>query len=70
MKLRIEELLEAKGKTLYWLKKETGIGYTTLLRYRDGETTGVRFEHVELLCEKIGCDPNTLFGIGKQMKVK
>lgn len=61
--LKIEQLLKKKGESLYWLQKQTKIGYTTLLRYRDGETTGIRLEHIGLLCDALDCDANALFGI-------
>lgn len=70
MAMRIKELLTEKGKSLYWLQAQTEIAYTSLLRYRDHETTGVRFEHISKLCAAFGCDANTLLGIGKIQKIK
>lgn len=70
MAMRIKEILEAKGKSLYWLQAQTDIAYTSLLRYRDHQTTGVRFEHIEKICAALGCDANTLLGIGKIQKLK
>jgi DNA-binding Xre family transcriptional regulator len=30
IQIRIDELLEERGRTFYWLSKETGISHTTL----------------------------------------
>jgi hypothetical protein len=48
-RLKLTELGAAVSKTLYRIEQETGIGYTTLLRYDRGEKKGFDFDHMVLL---------------------
>lgn len=64
-RLRITELLEKRDTNLHKLEKQTGIAYTTLLRYRDGETAGVRFHHIDLLCKHLKCSVSQLIEVEK-----
>ena len=58
---RIQEILETRGKTRYWLAKQTGIGYATLLRLeRSGLAKGITFETLSSLCEALDCQPGDI----------
>jgi DNA-binding Xre family transcriptional regulator len=37
IEVRIGQLLETRGRTFYWLAKETGISHTTLWRMKKGK---------------------------------
>ena len=37
IEIRVDQLLEAQGRTFYWLAKETGISHTTLWLLRKGK---------------------------------
>lgn len=56
IEIRIDELLKARGRTFYWLAKETGISHTTLWRLKKGKALGVNFETLEKICEALNCD--------------
>jgi hypothetical protein len=48
IEVRIGQLLKARGRTFYWLAKETGIGHTTLWRLkkvRHWESTSSRWKN-------------------------
>jgi putative transcriptional regulator len=54
---RIDELLEERGRTFYWLAKETGISHTTLWRLKKGRALGINFGTLEGICLALGCQP-------------
>lgn len=60
VKLRIEELLEEQGRTLYWLAKESGVDYQGLYRFKTGKAYGIRFNALEGICKALECTPGDL----------
>ena len=50
IEVRIDELLNAKGRSFYWLSKQTSISYTTLWRLKKGKALGINFATLEKLC--------------------
>lgn len=54
--IKIAELLETKGKTKYWLSKETGITYPNLDKLIKNETTSIKFEFLEKICKALECE--------------
>jgi putative transcriptional regulator len=63
VRLRIEELLEKQGKTLYWLAKESGVDYQGLYRFKTGKAHGIRFNALEGICKALHCTPGDLLVI-------
>lgn len=61
IEIRIEQLLEERGKTFYWLAKETGIGHTSLWRLRHEEAKSISFDRLERICRALECEPGELF---------
>ncbi|MCA1636231.1 MAG: helix-turn-helix transcriptional regulator [Acidobacteria bacterium] len=53
----IDGLLEERGRSFYWLAKETGISHTTLWRLKKGKALGINFETLEKICAGLGCQP-------------
>ena len=60
IEIRVDQLLEAHGRTFYWLAKETGISHTTLWRFKKGKALGINFETLEKMCQVLGCQPGDL----------
>jgi putative transcriptional regulator len=60
IEVRIEQLLEERGKTFYWLAKETGIGHTSLWRLRHEEAKSISFDFLERICRALECHPGDL----------
>ncbi len=58
----IDELLQNRGRTFYWLAKETGISHTTLWRLKKGKALGINFETLEKMCDTLKCQPGDLLG--------
>jgi putative transcriptional regulator len=61
---RIDELLEERGRTFYWLSKETGISHTTLWRLKKGKALGINFGTLEGICLALGCQPGDVLRLG------
>ena len=61
--LRVNELLDEKGKTKYWLYKQLGMSYQNFSKMINNETKSIRYENIEVLCQIFECTPNELFEI-------
>ena len=57
IKPRLRELLEARGKSLYWLARETGADYKALWMLRASRTQGITFAVLDRVCTALGCAP-------------
>ena len=67
---RIDELLEERGRTFYWLAKETGISHTTLWRLKKGKALGINFGTLGSICLALGCQPGDVLRLADGVKGK
>jgi putative transcriptional regulator len=58
--VKLKKLLEARGKSIFQLHKETDITYPTLHKIASGKGEGISFKVLEKLCENLGCFPSDL----------
>ena len=68
IEIRIDELLEARGRTFYWLAKETGISHTTLWRLKKGRAVGINFPTLEQICRTLSCQPGDVLKLADEKK--
>lgn len=68
IEIRIDELLEKRGRTFYWLAKQSGISHTTLWRLKKGKALGINFATLEKICEILDCVPGDLLKFSKTEK--
>ena len=61
IKTNIQNLLNKKGKTRYWLVKKMQTTYKTVNKLCDNTLTGLQLETIEKLCDILECSPNDLF---------
>lgn len=61
MILKLKELLEQKGKSVYWLKHETNISHATIYKMVNNETKMISFDNLEKICNALNCTPNDIF---------
>ncbi len=66
LKMNVQNLLNEKGKTRYWLVKKMQTTYKTVNKLCDNTLTGLQLETIEKLCEILECTPNDLFIFEKQ----
>lgn len=57
VKTRIDELLQARGKSLYWLGNEARVAYTTLWKLKAAESQGISFAVLDRICAALDCAP-------------
>ena len=60
-KLNVKNLLDATGKSQYWLAKQTGISANNISKIYNGETVNIRLETINKLCNVLNCTPGDLF---------
>ena len=63
IKMRVQEILNQKNKTRYWLVKEMQTTYKTVNKICDNTLSGLQLETIEKLCSILECNPNDLFEI-------
>lgn len=61
IRLRIKEILEKKGKSNYWLSQQLGMCYRNYHNIVTNQTSAVRFETLEKLCEILEVPVSELF---------
>lgn len=59
--MNVQNLLNEKRKTRYWLVKEMQTTYKTVNKLCDNTLTGLQLETIEKLCEILDCTPDDLF---------
>lgn len=57
---KLSEVLEVKGKTLYWLAQETGVAYSTLHRLGKARAQSVDFRVLDQICVALDCQPGDI----------
>ncbi len=60
IKLRLSEMLKERGRTPYWLAKETGIRYASIWQMSKGDLARLHVDTLELICEALDCQPGDL----------
>ena len=63
IKLNVQNLLDNKSKTRYWLVKSMESNYETVNRLCDNHAIALQLETIEKLCKILECTPNDLFSI-------
>jgi len=61
--LNVLELLQRRGKTKYWLYKQLGMSYQNFNKMINNQTSSIRYENIEALCQILECTPNDLFNM-------
>jgi len=61
IKVRLKELLEARGRSRYWLSQESGIDYKTLMRIDQAVASNrIELRVLDTLCRTLQCQPGDL----------
>lgn len=69
IEIRVDELLAERGRTFYWLAKETGISHTTLWRMKKGKAVGFNFVTLERICRLLSCQTGDVLKLASGKKV-
>ena len=57
----LEALLKERGKTRYWLAKQSGMSHQNITKMARNHAKGIRLETIEIFCQVLECTPNDLF---------
>ena len=68
IEVRIDELLEEKERSFYWLSKQTRISHTTLWRLKKGKALGINFVTLEKICQALECEPGDILKLCTERK--
>lgn len=68
IEIRVDALLEERGRSFYWLAKETGISHTTLWRLKKARALGINFVTLEKICTALGCQPGDVLKVADERK--
>lgn len=60
IRVRLSELLDERGQTLYWLWKQTGIRYATIWQMGKGNVARLNMDTLDRVCEALECQPGDL----------
>jgi putative transcriptional regulator len=60
IRFRLNELLEERGQTLYWLWKQTGVRWATVWQIGKGEVARLNIDALDRICEALECQPGDL----------
>jgi putative transcriptional regulator len=61
IEVRLKQMLEERGRTRYWLAKESGIDYDTLARIeRADHTNRIELRVLDEICRALECQPGDL----------
>ena len=60
IRIRLNELLEEQGQTMYWLWKQSGVRYATILNLCKGDAGKLNIESFDRICEALDCQPGDL----------
>ncbi len=60
IEIRLKQLLEKRGRTLYWLAKATGCHYPSLWRLAESQVSRVTIDALDRICEALQCQPGDL----------
>lgn len=58
--IRVTEILKEKKKSKYWFIKKMEGGYQSLSHLMDNETTAIRFDTLEKICDILECEPGDI----------
>ena len=58
IQIRLAELLKARGKTRYWLAKQTSLSYIAISNLCAGKTRRIDFDTMSAICTALNCQPN------------
>lgn len=56
MKVILQDTLNKKGRSQYWLAKQTGIAISTINNMCNGKTSRIEFSVLQKICDALNCD--------------
>lgn len=63
MYININNILESQNRTIYWLSKEIGCDYHSLINLCNNKTSSISFSMLERICLTLNCTPSDILKI-------
>lgn len=63
MKVILNDTLKRRGRTQYWLAKETGIAQSTLSNLCANKTSKIDFIVLQKICNALNCDITDIISV-------
>lgn len=60
IELRLAAILDERGRSVYWLWKQTGVRYATIWDMVNGHITRLNLEILDRICDVLECQPGDL----------
>ena len=70
IRVHIDHLLKERGRSFYWLAKETGVSHTTLWRLKKDKAQGITFNTLEVICRTLKCQPGDVLKTARNKSAK
>jgi putative transcriptional regulator len=67
MRIKLQEILDNKNISIYSLSKDIGVAQNNLSKIVKGETTSIKYDILEKLCNILDITPNDMFEIEPQL---
>jgi putative transcriptional regulator len=58
IEVKLDELLQSRGRSRYWLAKETGLTPIAIANLCKGKTRGIDFATLNAICKALDCLAN------------
>ncbi len=68
IKAQIRQILRKRGRTFYWLSKQTGVSHSTFWRLKKGKALGINFATLEKICQALECEPGDVLKLDTDLK--
>jgi putative transcriptional regulator len=69
IKVKLNELLKNRGKTKYWLAKQTQISPNSIGRIVNEETTSISYEILDKICIALQCEVGDVLECVKNISI-
>lgn len=63
IRFKLDEILEEKNKSRYWLAKETGIDINSITKIYKNKSSQIKLETIVKITKALGCELNDLMVI-------
>ena len=69
IEVRVDGMLEGRGRSFYGLAKEAGVSHTTLWRLKKGRARGINFNTLGRICRALDCQPGDVLRLASEKKL-
>jgi putative transcriptional regulator len=68
IRITLDAILQARGKTVYWLSKQTGLTTRNLYSIKHGKAKELSLKTLSKICTALDCEPGDLLVRERELK--